>query len=207
MLNLTVAMNHILVTAVLLMQGPGIVSIAAPAPGQTLRGRVPVVATIDALSFQSGEVAFAYAENMSGTWFTIASFNSVTAGELLAAWDTSGIADGNYAVRIRVVLEDGTTADAVASDLAVRNESPAVPVPVATEAPAQAALEPGPALQEPAAAAEAGAEQRLAPPASPLPGISAAVSRVQVNTWISSGAALMLAVLVLIRLLSGLRRN
>ena len=56
-----------------------------------------------------------------GNWFLIQySYEPVENGTL-AVWDTSTIADGNYHLRIKVLLTDGRTRETIVSQLRVRN--------------------------------------------------------------------------------------
>jgi hypothetical protein len=48
----------------------------------------------------------------------------------LATWDTSFISDGDYKLRLRVTLQDGSFQDVVVTDLYVRNYTPDTPTPV-----------------------------------------------------------------------------
>ena len=61
----------------------------------------------------------------------------VSAGTL-ATWDTTTITDGNYNLRLRVSLADGTFTDVLVGNLRVRNYSPVetpTPVPTSPQAP------------------------------------------------------------------------
>ena len=99
--------------------------ITSPQAGQVVQGAVTVSGTSAADGFLSAEVSFAYSGDAAGTWFLVAvSSQPVTDGNL-AAWDTTAISDGNYTLRLRVTLFDGTTLDALVPDLRVRNYTPA----------------------------------------------------------------------------------
>lgn len=84
------------------------VAITSPTPDELLRGQVTITGRIDAPSFRSAQLDFAYASNPTNTWFIIQTFSQSVADSTLAAWDTTSITDGDYVLRLRVNLEDGT---------------------------------------------------------------------------------------------------
>jgi len=53
---------------------------------------------------------------------------------VLATWDTSFISDGDYKLRLRVTLQDGSFQDVIVTDLHIRNYTPDTPTPVVTVA-------------------------------------------------------------------------
>ena len=112
-------------------------AIVAPRPGSVLQGVVTINGSSDSKGFVSAEVAFTYADDPTGTWFQIATSTRPVFNDILATWDTTVITDGNYVLRLRVMLTDGTFQDAIVSGLRVRNYTPVetpTPVPVAPEA-------------------------------------------------------------------------
>lgn len=115
----------------LLFQDPA-VAITTPQPGETLRGQVEVQGRMDVPNFASAELAFTYASAASdsgGSWFTIQTFPQPIAGPAIATWDTTSVTDGDYALRLRVTLQDGTFQDALVTDLKIRNDEPLPTVP------------------------------------------------------------------------------
>ena len=100
------------------------VAVASPLAGQVLQGLVTVSGTSAIDGFVSAEVSFAYSGEPTGSWFLLTiSSQPVTEGTL-AVWDTTAISDGNYTLRLRVTLFDGTTLEAIVPDLRVRNYTP-----------------------------------------------------------------------------------
>jgi len=140
-------------------------SIVAPQAGQVLQGIWAISGTSNVPGFRSAEVAFAYSDDTTGTWFLITSSDQPVDNGLLANWDTTIISDGNYVLRLRVTLDDGTTLEAVVPDLRVRNyttvETPtpqpaapqatiiSTPTPTATPLPTPTSLPPNPAILTP----------------------------------------------------------
>jgi hypothetical protein len=101
-----------------------VVTVNSPQAGQVLQGVVTVSGTSAIDGFVSAEVSFTYAGEPAGSWFLLTiSSQPVTEGTL-AVWDTTIISDGNYTLRLRVTLFDGTTLEAIVPDLRVRNYTP-----------------------------------------------------------------------------------
>jgi hypothetical protein len=121
-----------LITGLLLAGlAPLLASITTPSPGAVLRGPVNITGSsqVETGGFSSSEVAFAFANDPTGTWFVIATSDQPVEEGTLATWDTTAITDGDYALRLRVYLQDGTTLDVTVTDLHVRND---LPLPTAT---------------------------------------------------------------------------
>jgi len=171
-------------------------SISAPADGQYLQGQVTIKGTTQIPDFSSAEVAFAYASDPTGTWFTIQTASLPVTEDTLAVWDTSLITDGDYTLRLRVSLVDGSSRDATVT-VHVRNYTP-VPTPTA----AVTATQP-PVLDIPTAIIIASTETAtvtVAPPASTpsaLPPNPAGVTPGAIYSGFWRGA-LVVGVLVLV---------
>jgi hypothetical protein len=106
-------------------QAPGFAEIDAPASGDTLTGMVTISGAANHPAFVSYELAFGYANDPTGTWFPIA--EAVTTPVIdgpLALWDTRGLSDEVYVLRLVVLLDDGSTLEATAGDLQVSNYTP-----------------------------------------------------------------------------------
>jgi hypothetical protein len=84
------------------------VAITSPAPDEILRGQVTITGQVNVSGFISAQLDFAYASDATNTWFNIQSFSQPLADATLAGWDTTLITDGDYILRLRVNLEDGT---------------------------------------------------------------------------------------------------
>ena len=122
------------------------VAITSPIPSQTATGMVTITGTSATDGFVSAEVSFSYVGDTSGTWFLIAAVQPVTDG-FLATWDTTSITDGDYTLRLRVTLADGTYLDTLVPDLHVRNYIPTdTPIPTATLPPTATPILPTPTI-------------------------------------------------------------
>jgi hypothetical protein len=111
------------------------IAITSPASGDAIRGVVTVTGTTDTFGFTSSQLDFSYASNPTDTWFTIQASTQPVVDSPLAIWDTTLISDGNYVLRLRVYIEDGTFQD-VTVPVKIQNDTPIVtPTPVITPTP------------------------------------------------------------------------
>ena len=140
-------------------QPPGPV-ITSPAEGQVLQGQAPINGLTDLPGFASAELAFAYDPDPTGTWFTIQTGSLPVSGGLIATWDTATLTDGDYTLRLRVVLADGSFRDSLVR-VKVRNYT-AAPSPSPAVTPSATA-----ALQIPTAIVLAASPTVSAPAAPP----------------------------------------
>ncbi len=122
------------VPSVVLAQGIPSTIITAPTAGQILQGQVSITGATDMANFASAELDFAYASDSTGSWFLIQTFSQPVANSALAIWDTTSISDGDYILRLRVTLEDGSSQDATVK-ITVQNQAP---LPTATSTITQA---------------------------------------------------------------------
>jgi len=135
MLNLSIAMLQLILFVSLLFQNQAL-SISSPQSSETLRGQVEILGDMDVAGFVAGELAFSYdipegdASGLTDSWFNIQIFSQPKVDGALATWDTTAVTDGDYQLRLRVLLQDGSFQDALVTDLKIRNDSPA-----ATETP------------------------------------------------------------------------
>ncbi len=132
MLNLPIAMIKLFLLLSLLFQDPA-VTLTSPQPGDILRGQVEIAGVMDVPNFASAELAFSYVDSASDSavsWFAIQTFLQPVADPIIAIWDTSAVTDGDYVLRLRVYLQDGTSLDASIVGLKIRND-----VPLPTETP------------------------------------------------------------------------
>ena len=115
----------------------GLPAILSPLQGEVLQGMVTIRGSSNETGFLSSEVDFSYAGDTTGTWFLVGTGNQPIDSDTLATWDTTTITDGNYNLRLRIYLSDGTHLDAIVSNLRVRNYTP-----VETPTPALTAIQP-----------------------------------------------------------------
>lgn len=121
-------------------QEPGPAALTAPLPGATLSGVVAILGTAAHPRFQRYELAFSYDPDPTDTWFSIQEpvTTPMPAG-LLGRWDTTGIADGLYVLRLRVYTSDREYTETLVRGVRVQNQAPTTlppTVPTATSPPA-----------------------------------------------------------------------
>jgi hypothetical protein len=119
-------------------QTEGHAEINYPAPGQAVSGLVTITGTAAHPWFANYDLTFAYASNPTGTWFPLSDpVDTPVFDGRLALWDTTNITDGEYALRLRVFLQDGTILTTLVEGVRVRNRMPIetpTPTPVTTSA-------------------------------------------------------------------------
>jgi hypothetical protein len=154
--------------------------------------------------FEAAELAFAYANNPSGTWFTIFQGNQPVSGEALMEWDTSQISDGTYTLRLTVKLSNGTEQRVEVAGLRVRNytaiesDTPTPVTPSATPPP----------QDTPAPSATAIPTETPRPPTpTPLAANPATLDKSEVLVSMAKGALAVLGVFALAGLYGALRRS
>jgi hypothetical protein len=115
-------------------QAPGFADITRPEDGEVLRGVVTIEGSAAHPAFVAYELSFAYDPNPTDTWFPIVDdFQTPITDGRLGLWDTTGITDGNYQLRLYVILENDSRLEAFARNLRVRNTTPIETQPVFEE--------------------------------------------------------------------------
>jgi len=194
MLNLSVnfmKIHFLLPFALLLVsaQGTSPVAIISPATGDIISGQVTITGTTDVLGFASSQLDFSYASDSTGTWFALQTSSQPEVDSPLAIWDTSLITDGDYNLRLRVTLDDGTVEE-VTVQVKVQNDSPILtPTPIVTSTPSQLdAQMPTPFL------VAASPTPTLTPRPTPTPFPTNAVSLNQISIYTSLGRGALVIV-------------
>lgn len=105
-------------------QAPGYADISSPVDGQAIQGLFTIEGSASHPFFESYDLAFAYQNDPTQTWFMIADpVTQPVANGPLALWDTSGLTDGNYRLRLRVFLNNGNILPVIIENVRVRNYS------------------------------------------------------------------------------------
>jgi len=200
-------MLKVFLTLLLLFQDTP-VALTAPQNGETLRGQVQIQGRMYTPNFASAELAFTFASNASdsgGNWFIIQTFPQPTADSALTVWDTTSITDGDYTLRLRVFLQDGTFQDALVSDLKIRNDEP---LPTATVPPTLQDFDFQPLNETPGAPAQSTATPAISYPTStPLPANPASLTTASILTIFWQSALFILVVFLFFSLILRLRKN
>lgn len=183
-------------------QGDNTPAITSPTPGQVVQGQVAVTGTTDIPNFESAELAFAYASDPTGSWFSIRKLTDPVSGGVLATWDTTSISDGDYVLRLQVSLTYSGSQQ-VTVPVKVRNYTA-----LATASPTATATERALPIPTPMLVAPSDTPTpALLPTPTILPPNSAEVTSSDVYTGFWRGALVALAFLLLGGILIRLRRN
>jgi len=178
------------------------VAITSPAPDEVLRGQVSIMGKVEAPSFVSAQLDFAYASDPTNTWFTIQTFSQSPVDSTLATWDTTSITDGDYVLRLRVNLGDGT-AQEVTVPIKIGNDALPTPTvqPTATPQP-DVVLIPTPFLL----AASPTPTEVPRPTPTALPTNPVALGQNQIYASLGRGALVILGLFALAGLIVRVRR-
>ena len=169
--------------------------ILSPRQGEVLQGTVTITGSSAETGFLSSEVDFAYAGDTTGTWFLVAAASQPVDSNTLATWDTTTITDGNYNLRLRVYLKDGTHLDAIIPDLRVRNYTP-----VETPTPAPTAILPTLTPTDTLTPTPF-------PTPTPLPVNPAVLTRADISTSLVYGGLGAVILIIILGIYFWLRRN
>ncbi len=119
-------------------QAPGFSEITQPTSGGVVTGLATLIGTASLPAFDHYDLAFAYSQNPTDTWFPIGdAYRTAVNDGRLAVWDTTGITDGSYDLRLRVWPTSGDPLTTVVRGVRVRNYSA-----IETGTPAPTALTP-----------------------------------------------------------------
>jgi hypothetical protein len=106
-------------------QAPGFADITRPGDGEIIHGVVTIEGSAAHPAFVAYELSFAYDPDPTDTWFPIVDdFQTPITDGRLGLWDTTGITDGDYQLRLYVILENDGRLEAYARNLHVRNTTP-----------------------------------------------------------------------------------
>ena len=188
-------------------------AITQPQAGQPVQGNVQISGSSAIDGFQSAELAFAYHDDPTGTWFLIAQSDAPVEGGVLGAWDTTTITDGDYDLRLSVRRGDGSQSQATVAGVRVRNYTPVETDTPTPQQPPAAGQQATPAPQEeptsgPAPTATlAAAGAALPAAATPLPPNPAQLSLGDVLRTLGKGVLAIMGVFVLIGVYGMIRRR
>ncbi len=202
MLNLPIAMlNFAIVLSILFFAQTPQPVILSPQPGETLRGKVQIIGSINLPNFSSAQMAFSYASDPN-SWFPLQSFPQPPAEQTLAMWDTTLVTDGDYVLTLRIFFTDGTVQDGTVADLKIRNDEP---LPTST-------LEPQAEQSPPAATADLTTREPI--PATqifftpvPLPPNPAALNPPSILEYLARGGFLALILFIFFSLVLRFRKQ
>lgn len=183
------------------------IAITSPLAGDVLRGQVTITGTTDAANFLSAQLDFEYASNQAGNWFTLQTFSQPVRDSALAVWDTTSISDGDYVLRLRVNLADGTFQE-VTMPVKIQNDTPfSTPTPEpATSTPDSDTVTiqiPTPFLL----AASQTPTEVPRPTPTPLPTNSVALNQNAIYSSLGRGALVIIGLFIFAGLIIRVRRS
>jgi hypothetical protein len=207
MLNLPIAMLKLfLILSLLFQDSPP--AITFPQNNETLRGLVEVQGRMDIPNFASAELAFTFdasASDPAASWFAIQTFLQPITNPTLAAWDTTAVTDGDYTLRLRVFLQDGTFQDALVTNLKIRNDES---LPTAAPTSTEAVFNFQPLNETPGASIQPISTLLLTYPTStPLPANPASLTMSSIFTIFWQSALVVLIAFLFFSLILRLRKN
>jgi hypothetical protein len=194
-----------LVLSMIAAQDMPAIAITSPKAGEILRGQVTITGTTDVPSFLSAQLDFTYASHANGNWFTLQTLSQPAEDSVLFTWDTISINDGDYILRLRVSLADGTFQD-VTVPFRIQNDAPIptpTPVPTATLEDVVSIQNPTPFLL--AASPTPTAVPRPTP--TPLPANPAALSQAEIYASLGRGALVIIGLFAISGIALRLRRS
>lgn len=181
------------------------IAILSPHPGDILRGEVSIIGTTDLPNFASAQLDFKYASDPAGTWFFLQALPQPARETPLHLWNTTSITDGEYILRLRVSLTDGT-AQEVTVPITIQNDAPiATPTITPTTTPefSIGVQIPTPFLL----AASPTPTEVPRPTPTPLPANPAALTQREITSSLSRGAFVIAGLFVFAGILLRFRRT
>lgn len=209
MLNLFVRLMklRLLIPLILLLtaaQANPPLAITSPLAGDALRGEITITGTTDIENFLSAQLDFAYASNPAGNWFTLQAFSQPVLDGALVAWNTTTISDGDYILRLRVMLNDGSFQE-VTVPVKIQNDVPfPTPTSVVTSTPDSVTIQiPTPFLL----AASPTPTEVPRPTPTPLPHNPVALEQSQILLSLGRGALVIVGLFIFAGLIIRVRRS
>ena len=179
------------------------IAISSPVSGDIIYGKVTISGTTDILGFASSQLDFSYASNLTNTWFAIQTSAQPITDSSLAVWDTTFITDGDYVLRLRVFVEDGSFQEAIVP-VKVQNDSPIIsPTAIVTSTPDKLDIGlPTPFLVAPSPT------PTLTPHPTPtlLPTNPVSMNRISIYTSLGRGALVIIGLFAFVGLIFRFRR-
>jgi hypothetical protein len=154
-------------------------------------------------NFVSAQLDFSYASDEASTWFPIQTLSQPVFDSPLYTWDTTAITDGDYILRLRVFLADGSFQEDNRSHHAAKRLLPTpTPAPTSTAEPLTALL-PTPFLL---AASPTPTEPIPRPTPTPLPENPVSLNDNEIYLSLGRGALVILGLFALASLIIRVRR-
>ena len=179
------------------------ITITSPQAGEVLRGEVTIMGTTDIPNFFSAQLDFAYASDPTGTWFAIQTLSQPVTDSSLTTWNTTSISDGDYMLRLRVILVDNTFQEVTVPVQIGNDVAPVTPTAVATATLNEVEVQiPTPFLL----AASPTPTTPPRPTPTGLPANPAALGQTAIYASLGRGAAVIIGLFILAGLIIRFRR-
>jgi hypothetical protein len=175
---------------------PAVDGLTRPVQGEVLSGLVNLSGTASG----AWDLAFAYPDDTSGTYFPLASSFQPITGDLLSNWDTSQVSDGEYRLRLRISTQAGSQEYYV--NFQIRNDQPPTDTPTVTPT----LLSPTPFQPLTFTPAPSATELPTATP-TPLPPNPVILPPQEIAVNFGKGAAIVTALFAIFGLLLSLSRK
>jgi hypothetical protein len=181
------------------------VAIASPRAGDVLRGEISIIGSTDVPGFASAQLDFNYASDSAGTWFFLQAISQPARETPLYLWNTVSISDGDYILRLRVTLIDGTFQE-VTVPIVIQNDAP-IPTPTVAPTPTP---EFSTGIQIPTPfllAASPTPPEVPRPTPTPLPANPAVLTQAEINASLGRGALVFAGLFIFAGILLRFRRS
>lgn len=181
------------------------VAITSPASGEILHGEITIVGSTDIPNFFSAQLDFKYASDDADSWFPLAALSQPALDSPLYLWNTASITDGDYILRLRVVITDGTFQEATVP-ITIQNDAPILtPTPVVTSTPESSI---GVQIPTPFLLAASPTPTEVPRPTpTPLPPNPASLTQSTILTSLGRGAIVIVALFIFSLILLRLRNT
>lgn len=207
-LNVQLMKTRLLLPFVLLLlaaQDSPPVAITSPAAGEVLHREITVIGSTDIPNFFSAQLDFKYASDDGDSWFPLAALSQPALDSPLYLWNTASITDGDYILRLRVNLADGTSQEATVP-ITIQNDAPILtPTPAITSTPESSLgfQVPTPFLL----AASPTPTEVPRPTPTPLPANPASLTQSTILTSLARGALVIIGLFIFSFILLRLRNT
>lgn len=180
------------------------IAITSPAADEVLRGEVTIIGSTDVPNFSSAQLDFKYASDSGDSWFPLAALSQPALDSPLYLWNTASITDGDYILRLRVTLTDGTFQE-VTIPITIQNDAPILtPTPAVTSTPASIGVQiPTPFLL----AASPTPTEVPRPTPTPLPPNPASLTQSTILISLGRGAIVIIGLFILSFIILRLRQS
>jgi hypothetical protein len=117
------------VFSIFLAQGDASLRIDSPSEKDSVSGTVEIRGTAAAPGMTRYRVDFAYQQNPTNTWFSIAESTEPVQNGVLAEWGTALVSEGTYSLRLSAYLQDGSVRSVTVGGVRVTRGAALLPSP------------------------------------------------------------------------------